>query len=130
MEAHAGVAYQAVDAPAEFSLACVQELAGALRLGDIGDHIGNTGAKFLAGSFESGFLAARDDDLGTLRNELFCHGEPEPAPAASDDDSLSLKHVARAHLRDFDIHELLWRRRQDKLCSFTNNSFESHATTS
>ena len=130
VEAHAGVAHQAVDAAAELGLARVQELAGALGLGDVRDHVGRGVAELLAGLPEGGLLAAGHHDLGALGDELLGHGEPEAAAAACDDDRLAPEHATRAHLRDLDVHELLGRRRQDELRRLAHDSLEPHVTTS
>src|ERR1700693_3469879 len=88
--AHAGVSENNVDSPLHLGHGLVETIKVG-QLGDVALNSGNVGADCLHGLVEFLLATARYEDIGTLFDENFCRGEPNPFCSAGDDSSPAFK---------------------------------------
>src|SRR6202040_4451323 len=76
--ANAGVGENNIDSPLHLSDGLVKTIK-VRQLGNVSLNSRNVGADCLHGRVEFLLAAARDEDIGTLLDEKFCRGQPNPS---------------------------------------------------
>src|SRR6266404_5292042 len=88
--ANAGVGEDNIDSPLHLSDGLVQTIKVS-QLGNVSLNSRNVSADCLHGLVEFLLAAARDEDIGTLFDEKFCSGQPDPFCPACDDGGLAFE---------------------------------------
>src|SRR5258706_6065847 len=84
---HAGVGENNIDSAFHLSNGLVKTIKVS-QLGNVSLNSRNVGADSLHRLVEFLLAAARDEDIGTLFDEKFCSGQPNPFGSAGDDGGL------------------------------------------
>src|SRR5882672_6790369 len=87
---HAGVGENSIDSPLHHRDGLIKTIKVS-QLGNVSLNSRNVGADCLHGVVELLLAAARDEDIGTLFDEKFCSGQPNPFCPAGDDGSLAFE---------------------------------------
>src|SRR6266478_1776915 len=88
--AHASVGENNIDSPLHLRDGHVKTIKVS-QLGNVSLNSGNVRADCLHGLVEFLLAAARDEDIGTLFDEKFCSGQPNPFCPAGDDGGLAFE---------------------------------------
>src|SRR6266404_4060339 len=91
--ANAGVSENNIDPPLHLRDGLVKTIKVS-QLGNVALNSRNVGADCLHGLVEFLLAAAHDEDIGTLFDEKFCCGQPNPFCAAGDDGDLAFELFA------------------------------------
>src|SRR5260221_6174310 len=87
---NAGVGENNIDSPLHLSDGLVETIKVS-QLGNVSLNSRNVGADCLHSLVEFLLAAARDEDIGTLFDEKFCSGQPNPFGSAGDDGDLAFE---------------------------------------
>src|SRR5260221_83958 len=88
--AHAGVGENNIDLPLHLRDGLVKTIK-VCQFGNVSLNSRNVGSDCLHGLIELLLAAARDEDIGTLFDEKFCSGKPNPFCTAGDDGDLAFE---------------------------------------